>query len=156
MKTRSLWHNFAGDSGCATNARTTCRCRLESSFSVHERFQSDDTLPENHSFGVATVNRVDQTPAIAVHTRCLGHQLPEDQPSPVGLICSECHARLRRDPPRGSCRGFWESQPALCDGDPCSVFALVWDDFQIRSLHLTTAWEDLEREAQSVLSAAAR
>ena len=72
---------------------------------------------------------------IATQTRCLEHQLPEDQPSPYGLICRECHARLREDPPRGSCRGVWESQPVLSDGEPCAVFALVWDNFQIRSLH---------------------
>ena len=93
---------------------------------------------------------------ITVQTRCLEHQLPEDLPSPLGLICRECHARLRLDAPRGPCRGYWESQPVLSDGDPCSVFALVWDDFQIRSLHPTTAWEDLEREALDVLDAAAR
>lgn len=89
---------------------------------------------------------------VAVQTQCLVHQLPEDQPSPLGLICRECHARLRHDPPRGPCRGYWESQPVLSNGDPCSVFALVWDDFQIRSLHPTTAWEDVERMAKEVLS----
>ncbi|MBC7816940.1 MAG: hypothetical protein IAG10_08645 [Planctomycetaceae bacterium] len=93
---------------------------------------------------------------VAIQTRCLVHQLPEDQPSPLGLICRECHARLRHDPPRGSCRGYWESQPVINDGDPCSVFALVWDDFQIRSVHPTTAWEDLERDALDVLNSANR
>jgi len=91
---------------------------------------------------------------LRVQTRCLEHQLPEDQPSSLGLVCRECHTRLRHDPPRGTCRSFWESQPVLSDGEPCSVFALVWDDFQIRSLHPTTAWEDLEREAREVLQSA--
>lgn len=92
------------------------------------------------------------TSAIVPETRCLEHQLPEDCPSSVGLICRECYARLQHNPPRGHCRSFWESQPVLSNGDPCSVFALVWDDFQIRSLHPTTAWEDVERMAKEVLS----
>lgn len=87
-------------------------------------------------------------------TRCLTHQLLEDFPSSVGLICPECYARLQHDPPRGPCRSFWESQPVLSNGDPCAVFALVWDDFQIRSLHPTSALEDLEREAREVLQSA--
>lgn len=90
--------------------------------------------------------------SIATQTRCLEHQLPEDQPSPYGLICRECHARLRDDPPRGSCRGFWESQPVLSHGEPCAVFALVWDNFQIRSLHPSTALDDLERMARQILT----
>ena len=89
-----------------------------------------------------------------VGTHCLGHQLPADQPSPFGLICRECHARLLADPPRGPCRGYWESQPVLSDGEPCSVFTLAWDDFQIRSRHPTTAWDDLERDARNVLNTA--
>lgn len=96
------------------------------------------------------MNRVVQS-TVTAQTRCLKHQLPEDQPSPLGLICRECYTQLRQDPPRGECRGYWESQPVIRDGDPCSVFALVWDDFQIRSLHPTTAWDDLEREAREVL-----
>ena len=94
--------------------------------------------------------------AIAAHTHCLEHQLPEDHPSSVGLICRKCHSRLLQDPPRGQCRGYWESQPIISDGDPCSVFTLVWDNFQIRSLHPTSAWEDLEREALDVLRDAVR
>lgn len=90
-------------------------------------------------------------PTIAVQTRCLGHRLPEDHPSPLGLICRECHARLLAAPPSGPCRGFWESQPVLRDGEPCLVFTLAWDDFQIRSQHPTTAWDDLERMARDVL-----
>ncbi|MFM9964028.1 MAG: hypothetical protein ACKV2Q_22725 [Planctomycetaceae bacterium] len=90
----------------------------------------------------------------APQTRCLEHQLPEDCPSPIGLICRECYARWQHDPPRGPCRSFWESQPVLSDGEPCSVFALVWDNFQIRSLHPSTALDDLEREAREVLKSA--
>ena len=85
-------------------------------------------------------------------THCLDHQLPADQPSPLGLICRECHSRLLANPPSGPCRGFWESQPILSDGEPCSVFTLAWADFQIRSLHPTTAWDDAERLAKEVLS----
>ncbi len=96
------------------------------------------------------------TSAISAQTRCLEHHLPEDCPSSVGLICRECYAHLQQDPPRGPCRSFWESQPVFSNGDSCSVFALVWDDFQIRSLHPTTAWEDLERDALNVLSSANR
>lgn len=98
------------------------------------------------------MNRMVQNPAAATHTRCLEHLLAEDQPSPHGLICRECHARLREYPPQGSCCGFWESQPVLSDGEPCAVFALAWDNFQIRSLHPTTAWEEAERLAKEVLS----
>jgi hypothetical protein len=87
-------------------------------------------------------------------TFCLVHQLPEDQPSSLGLICGECKQRLQREEPHGRCLSFWESQPVLNDGDPCGVFTLVWENFQIRSLHPATAWEDLEREAREVLSSA--
>ncbi len=89
---------------------------------------------------------------ITASTRCLEHHLPEDQPSPLGLICPECVARLRRDPPRGPCRGFWESQPILDGGDTCSVFSLAWDSFQIRSLHPSKTLDDLEQMAREVLT----
>ena len=88
---------------------------------------------------------------VSAQTQCLAHQLPEDQPSPLGLICRECHARLLVNPPSGRCRGYWESQPVLGDGEPCSVFTLIWDNFQIRSRHPTTALDDLERAARDVL-----
>ena len=70
-------------------------------------------------------------------TFCLTHQLPEEQTSPVGLICSQCKHRLYTRPPQGRCRNFWESQPAAygLDGKPCFVYTLWWDDFRIRSLH---------------------
>jgi hypothetical protein len=70
-------------------------------------------------------------------THCLTHQLPEDQPSPIGLVCPECKQRLYVDPPVGNCLAFWESQPGAyaLDGEPCWVFTLVWDDCRIRSLH---------------------
>lgn len=89
--------------------------------------------------------------SIDPQTRCLEHQLPEDHVSPHGLICRECYARLRDDPPTGACRGFWESQPVLSNGEPCAVFALVWNNFQIRSLHPSTALNELERTAHEVL-----
>lgn len=87
-------------------------------------------------------------------TRCLEHQLAEDQPSPLGLICRVCLARLLQDPPHGPCRGFWESQPVNdSNGEACAVFTLAWDDFQIRSQHPATGWDELERAAREVLAA---
>jgi hypothetical protein len=70
-------------------------------------------------------------------THCLTHQRPEDQSSPIGLVCPECKQRLYVAPPEGPCLAFWESQPGAyaLDGEPCWVFALVWDDFRIRALH---------------------
>ncbi len=55
----------------------------------------------------------------------------------VGRVCTECKRRLNAQPPRGSMRGWWESQPAAYtpDGRPCFVYTLSWDDFRIRSLH---------------------
>jgi hypothetical protein len=77
-------------------------------------------------------------------TRCLLHQLPEDQMSFVGLVCPCCKRRLYTDPPRGRCLSFWESQPAAssAEGDPCFVYTLMWDDFRIRSLHPALSEED--------------
>lgn len=70
-------------------------------------------------------------------TYCLEHQRDEDQPSPRGLVCPLCHARLTQSPPRGICRSNWESQPAAytVHGEPCWVYTLTWADFRIRSLH---------------------
>ena len=73
--------------------------------------------------------------AIAATTLCLTHQLPEDQPSSLGLLCRLCKEHIQRQPPTGRCLSFWESQPVHIAGESCSVFTLVWDDFQIRSLH---------------------
>ena len=69
--------------------------------------------------------------------QCLAHQLPEDQTSPIGLVCPLCKQRLYVNPPHGAGRGYWESQPAAysLSGEPCFVYALAWDDFRIRSLH---------------------
>lgn len=77
-------------------------------------------------------------------TICLTHQLPEDQMSPVGLVCPHCKQRLYTAPPQGRCRAFWESQPMAysLDGEPCFVYTLLWDDFRIRSLHPPHATED--------------
>lgn len=93
----------------------------------------------------------DEVSNVVRRTICLTHQLPEDQPSSIGLICSECHARMLRDPPIGPCRSFWESQPVTLEGECGSVFALVWENFQIRSLHPDSAWEEAERLARSVI-----
>lgn len=98
------------------------------------------------------MNRMTDRISPAVRTRCLEHRLPEDQPSPFGLICRKCHSRFVHDPPRGPCRGFWERQPVLSDGEPCSVFTLTWDNFQIRSLHPSTALDELERLALESLT----
>ncbi len=97
----------------------------------------------------------DSTPAM-LQTFCLAHQMPEDQPSSFGLICRECQQRLQTESPQGRCRSFWESQPVMSNGDPCAVFTLAWDNFQIRSLHQSTAWDDLERDAREVLSSTRR
>lgn len=68
---------------------------------------------------------------------CLEHQLAEDHPSPRGLVCPQCFARLMQAPPLGECRSYWESQPAAytVQGEPCWVYNLTWADFRIRSLH---------------------
>jgi hypothetical protein len=68
---------------------------------------------------------------------CLKHQKIEDQMSRVGVVCVECKRQLYLNPPQGPCRTFWESQPSAysLDREPCFVFSLSWDDFQIRSLH---------------------
>ena len=92
----------------------------------------------------------------SIQTFCLVHQLPEDQPSSLGLICHECKKRLQHEAPRGRCLSFWESQPVINNGDPCTVFTLAWENFQIRSLPPTTAWDELEREASDVLKSANR
>ncbi len=70
-------------------------------------------------------------------SHCLSHQLPEDQTSPIGLVCSRCKHRLYVDPPHGHGRGFWESQPAAYTllKEPCFVYRLVWRDLEIRTLH---------------------
>ena len=72
-------------------------------------------------------------------TFCLEHQRAEDRASSRGLVCVECHARLIEAPPQGVLCSYWESQPAAytLNGEPCWVYTLVWDDFRIRSLHLT-------------------
>ncbi len=109
----------------------------------------DDKLPTNP----VGLNDMHELTSIKPTTRCLEHQLPEDQPSPLGLICRECQARLLQDPPRGSCRAFWESQPTNdSNGEACAVFTLTWDDFQIRSQHPATGWDDLERAAREILA----
>ncbi|MCA9117223.1 MAG: hypothetical protein KDA79_19270 [Planctomycetaceae bacterium] len=71
------------------------------------------------------------------HTLCLTHQLPEDQMSPVGLVCRCCKQRLYLRRPAGRCMAYWESQPAAYSlaGAPCFVFTLRWNDYCIRSLH---------------------
>ena len=74
---------------------------------------------------------------LSQYTLCLTHQLPEDQVSPIGLVCPRCKQRLYTQPPLGHCMSYWESQPAAysAKGEPCFVFTLAWDDFRIRSLH---------------------
>lgn len=68
---------------------------------------------------------------------CLTHNLPEDQQSLIGPVCSCCKQHLYVSPPAGTCRSFWESQPAAytLDREPCFVYTLMWDDFRIRTLH---------------------
>ena len=76
---------------------------------------------------------------------CLNHQLPEDQMSPIGLVCPHCKPRLYVDYPQGRCASYWESQPAAytLDRQPCFVYTLRWDDFQIRSLHASHSHDDI-------------
>lgn len=78
------------------------------------------------------------------YKQCLNHQLTEDQMSPIGLVCPLCKHRLYVRPPRGHCRGFWESQPAAytLTREPCFVYSLIWDDFRIRTLHPASSTED--------------
>ena len=77
-------------------------------------------------------------------TQCLTHQLPEDQASPIGLVCPSCKQRLYVNPPRELQMSFWESQPTAyaLNREPCFVFTLIWDDFRIRSLHPCDSHED--------------
>jgi hypothetical protein len=84
-------------------------------------------------------------PDFPAFTQCLAHQQPEDQMSPLGLVCPRCKQRLYVDPPRGRCQSYWESQPAAytLDRQPCFVYTLVWSDFRIRSLHAAHSDSDL-------------
>jgi len=92
------------------------------------------------------------------HTRCLTHQLDEDQMSPVGLVCPQCKQRLYTEPPRGRCLTFWESQPAAysAEGEPCFVYTLRWDDFRIRSLHPPDSQDDPRGKAVRSAAGASR
>ena len=87
-------------------------------------------------------------------TQCLAHQLPESQPSPLGLVCPICKHRMRVTPPTGKRMAFWESQPGayFLNGDPCFIFTLIWDDFRIRSLH--PAGSDTDPRARRIPIAA--
>lgn len=76
---------------------------------------------------------------------CLEHQLPEDQTSSAGLVCSRCKQKLYVAPPAGPRRNYWESQPVAytLDREPCFVFTIKWPDFEIRSLHPAESHFDL-------------
>ncbi len=89
-------------------------------------------------------------------TYCLEHQLAEDHPSPRGLVCPQCYARLMQSPPLGECSGYWESQPAAYTvrGEPCWVYRLNWFDFQIRSLHWNGQQGIAEDDSASLRSTA--
>lgn len=82
------------------------------------------------------------------YTWCLTHQQPEDQATPLGLVCPECKQRLYVDPPAGRCFSCWESQPPAYSltGEPLFVYTLIWDDFRIRSLHEADAEFDLRSQ----------
>ena len=45
---------------------------------------------------------------------------------------------------------YWESQPEVytAEGEPCFVFAMVWDNFRIRSLHPPDS--DTDKRAEKV------
>lgn len=82
------------------------------------------------------------------YTWCLTHQQPEDQATPLGLVCPECKCRLYVNPPAGRCFSCWESQPAAytLTGEPQFVYTLIWDDFRIRSLHEADSEFDLRSQ----------
>jgi uncharacterized protein YbaR (Trm112 family) len=82
------------------------------------------------------------------YTWCLTHQEPEDQATPLGLVCPECKQRLYVNPPTGRCFSCWESQPPAYSltGEPLFVYTLIWDDFRIRSLHEADAEFDLRSQ----------
>ena len=88
---------------------------------------------------------------LKVRTRCLNHQLPEDQTSLIGLVCPRCKQRLYTRPPTGRPMCFWESQPAAygLDRRPCFVYTLIWDDFRIRSLHPAESESDARGQSFS-------
>lgn len=77
-------------------------------------------------------------------THCLHHQLPEDQASTLGLVCALCKHRLYAYPPQGECRSYWLGQPGAYSltREPCFIYVLSWDDFEIRSLHPAGSNED--------------
>lgn len=82
------------------------------------------------------------------YTWCLSHQQPEDQVTPLGLVCPECKQRLYVNPPTGRCFSCWESQPPAYSltGEPLFAYTLIWDDFRIRSLHDADAEFDLRSQ----------
>lgn len=90
-------------------------------------------------------------------TQCLTHQLPEDQGSPVGPVCSLCKQRLYVNPPRGRVSSCWESQPGAYTlaGEPCFVYTIIWEDFRIRSLHPAGVLIDLRSVNRRVVIDAA-
>ncbi|MEZ6048573.1 MAG: hypothetical protein R3C11_23960 [Planctomycetaceae bacterium] len=67
---------------------------------------------------------------------CLVHQLPETQASRYGKVCPKCKQKIYTGQLEGMVRRFWDSQPGayLMNGEPCFVYNLIWDNFQIRSL----------------------
>jgi hypothetical protein len=86
--------------------------------------------------------------------QCLAHQRPEDQMTPLGLVCPDCKRTLYLSPPTGRCRSFWESQPGASDlnGQPCWVYTLMWDDFRIRSLHPANVENDVRGALAELLA----
>lgn len=105
---------------------------------------------EDQPSGERTVVKADSVsrltaPPAPLYAICLEHQAPEDQMSPIGLVCPSCKHRLYVSPPRATCRSFWESQPAAwsLDRQPCFVYTIRWDDFLIRTLHAPGIESDL-------------
>lgn len=104
------------------------------------RLRNHTRMNSTRHYGIPQVARVMMRPMSPLpipKTYCLEHQQDEDHPSPRGLVCPLCHARITQSPPQGICRSYWESQPAAytVHGDPCWVYTLTWADFRIRSLH---------------------
>lgn len=79
------------------------------------------------------------------YNQCLAHQLPEDQMSPIGLVCRQCKQSLYVHPAPGQRMGYWESQPAAytLQREPCFVYRLKWPTGEIRSLHPVDSNVDL-------------
>ncbi|WP_144995026.1 hypothetical protein [Polystyrenella longa] len=67
---------------------------------------------------------------------CLIHQQPETQASPFGKVCPNCKRKLYTGQLGTPSTRYWDSQPGAyrLSGEPCFIYNIIWDNFQIRSL----------------------